>query len=154
MPLDPLVSTIEVPCDQQTAFEIFTEDMATWWPLDKRSMSVKDGKRVQALEVDARAGGRIVEVSEDGETHLWGTYRAFSPYGSVELAFHMGLPPETASTVRVVFEPLAEAKTRVVLTQSNWEAFGDLAEMMRNGYGSSWSLIFEDGFAAACAARG
>ena len=37
-----------------------------------------------------------------------------------------------------------------MLTQSNWEAFGDLAEMMRGGYGSGWVLIFEQAYNAAC----
>lgn len=153
MALDPVVSTIVVPCDRQTAFEIFTEDMASWWPLDKRSMSVKQGKRVEALHVDARLGGQIVELSEDGTEYLWGTYRVFDPYTSVTLDFHMGMPPSKASTVEVVFTARGEARTEVVLSQSNWEAFGDLAEMMRNGYGSSWVLIFDEGFGELCRRR-
>ena len=39
--------------------------------------------------------------------------------------------------------------SRVVPTRSNWEAFGDLAEMMRGGYGSGWGLIFERAYNAA-----
>jgi len=38
----------------------------------------------------------------------------------------------------------------VELTQSNWEAFGDLAEMMRGGYGSGWVIIFEKAYKSAC----
>ncbi len=152
MPLDPLISSIEVPCDQRSAFEIFTSDMATWWPLDKRSMSAFHQQSPKALVVDAQAGGRIVEIGFDDTEHHWGTYRSYDPYASVVLDFHIGLPAENASTVRVDFTPLGEARTRVVLTQSNWEAFGDLAEVMRGGYGSGWILIFEEGYQAACQA--
>ncbi len=55
-----------------------------------------------------------------------------------------------ASLVEVRFSVVADSRTRVVLTQSNWEAFGDAAEAMRGGYGSSWGMIFEEGFKNAC----
>ena len=154
MPLDPLISNIEVPCDQQTAFEVFTSEMATWWPLEKRSMSAHHQKSPKALRVDARVGGRIVEVAFDGHEHHWGTYRSFNPFTSVVLDFHIGLPAANASTVQVDFMALDDSRTKVVLTQSNWEAFGDLAEVMRGGYGSGWVLIFEGGFKDACSRRG
>jgi hypothetical protein len=64
--------------------------------------------------------------------------------------FHMGLPPENASLVEVRFVSLDDERTEVELTQSNFEAFGDMAEMMRRGYGSGWVLIFEEGFRKAC----
>ena len=40
--LEPIVKTIEVTCSQQRAFDIFV-DINSWWPLDKRSMSMKNG---------------------------------------------------------------------------------------------------------------
>jgi hypothetical protein len=46
------------------------------------------------------------------------------------------VPAESASLVEVRFTALGDKRTRVELTQSNWEAFGELAEMMRGGYGS------------------
>ena len=58
----------------------------------------------------------------------------------------MGLPPENASLVEVRFTELENERTRVELTQSNWEAFGDMAEMMRGGYGSGWVIIFEQAY--------
>ena len=62
----------------------------------------------------------------------------------------MGLPPENASLVEVRFVTLGTERTRVELTQSNFEAFGDMAEMMHGGYGSSWGLIFEQAYKSAC----
>ncbi len=38
--LDPIVKTIEVPCSQEKAFAVFVKEMGSWWPLDKRSMSL------------------------------------------------------------------------------------------------------------------
>ncbi len=150
MMLAPVVNVIEVPCGQEMAFRTFIEAMPDWWPLDKRAMSLKNGTTAKSLSVEAKKGGQIVELGNDGVEHLWGTIRSYDPFDSIRLDFHMGMPPENASTVEVQFTAVAADRTRVELTQSNWEAFGDMAQMMRDGYGSSWSLIFEEGYAAAC----
>jgi len=48
--------------------------------------------------------------------------------------FHIGLRGETASVVEVRFTVVEEERTRVVLTQSEWERFGEFAKMMYKGY--------------------
>lgn len=151
--LAPFVSTITVPCAQQRAFEIFIAGMASWWPLEKRSMSLmQNGGPAKRLDVDARLGGRIVEVAADDTLHHWGTITVFNEHDLLAMDFHMGMPAENASLVEVRFSPLSDNSTEVELTQSNWEAFGDMAEMMRNGYGSSWAMLFEQAYGEACAA--
>jgi len=151
--LPPVVKTIEVPCAQDKAFDIFVHGLPGWWPLDKRSMSLmwNDGRPAQALEVEARQGGQIVEISPDGDRYHWGTFTVFDPHDRLKLDFHMGLPADTASLVEVDFHPISATRTKVVLTQSRWEAFGPLARDMYGGYGSSWAMIFEQGYGAACA---
>jgi hypothetical protein len=125
--------------------------MPNWWPLEKRSMSLMNTKKpARGLSVDAREGGRIVETAWDGAEHHWGTIRRYEPYTHIGMDFHMGLPASHASLLELEFEPVDESQTRVVLTHSNWEAFGDLAEDMRNGYGSSWGLLFEEAYQRAC----
>ena len=54
------------------------------------------------------------------------------------------------SLVEVRFVTLGTERTRVELTQSNFEAFGDMAEMMHGGYGSGWVIIFEQAYKSAC----
>ena len=68
--LDPIVKTIEVPCGQAKAFDIFVRDMGAWWPLDKRSMSMHSGATAKALRVEPQVGGRIVELGDDGSDVL------------------------------------------------------------------------------------
>jgi hypothetical protein len=149
--LEPIVTTIEVPCSQERAFSVFVNDMPAWWPLDKRSMSLKDGgSPAKSLRVEARQGGQIVETGHDDTEYLWGTITSYDPHDFISMRFHMGMPPETAGLVEVRFVALSEKRTRVELTQSDWEAFGDMAEMMRGGYGSSWGLILEP-YGGACA---
>lgn len=148
--LEPIVKTIEVPCSQEKAFKVFVNEMGTWWPLDKRSMSMKSGKPAKSLRIEPKQGGKIVEIGHDDTEHLWGTIKSYDPYDSITLNFHMGLPAENASLVEVRFTALQQERTRVELTQSNWEAFGDMAEMLRGFYGSGWVVIFERAFKSAC----
>lgn len=149
--LDPIIKTIEVPCSQEKAFGVFVTEMGSWWPLDKRSMSLmKGGKPAKSLRVDAKHGGKIVEIGHDDTEHHWGTIKSYDPHDALSMDFHMGLPPENASLVEVRFTALGNERTRVELTQSNWEAFGDMAEMMRGGYGSGWVIIFEQAYKSAC----
>ena len=151
--LPPIIRTIEVPCSQARAFDIFVTGMPGWWPLDQRSMSLmwNGGRAAAELNVEPRLGGRIVELSPDGDEYHWGTFTVYDPFDRLKLDFHMGLASDTASLVEVDFVELAADHTRVVLTQSRWEAFGELARDMYNGYGSSWAMIFEQGYSAACA---
>ena len=148
--LEPLISTIEVPCSQEKAFRVLVNEMGSWWPLDKRSMSMHHGATAKSLLVEPKLGGKIIETGHDDTLHHWGTIKTYDPHDSVTMDFHMGLPAENASLVEVKFTALDSERTQVELTQSNWEAFGDMAEMMRRGYGSGWVIIFEESYKSAC----
>lgn len=152
MTLPPVVKRIDVPCDRPTAFSVFLDTMPAWWPMETYSISKLRGSTAEDLEVDPRPGGTIVETSNTGEKHHWGTFREISPTTYLSLDFHMGEAAENASLVEVTFEQVGAASTRVTLVQSNWEAFGPRAEDMRGGYGSGWVRIFELEYARACAA--
>ena len=148
--LDPIIITIEVPCGKEKAFGVFVNEMGSWWPLDKRSMSMMDGgKPAKTVRVEPRQGGTIVEIGHDDTEYHWGTIKSYDPHDSLSMYFHMGLPA-AESLVEVRFAALGEHRTRVELTHSNWEAYGDMAEMMRGGYDSGWVIIFEEAFKSAC----
>ena len=57
---------------------------------------------------------------------------------------------ESRTLVEVRFTALGNGRTRVELTQSNWEALGESAAMIRGGYGKGWTAIFEQAFKSAC----
>ena len=79
--IEPLVSRVDVACDQKTAFTIFVEQMGTWWPLRQRSMSLKfTGQAAKSLRTDPRPGGKIVEIGSDDTEHHWGTFKRIVPH--------------------------------------------------------------------------
>jgi len=151
--LDPLVKTIEVPCGQAKAFAVFIEGMGGWWPVEKFSVSAMAKSTVKELRVEARKGGTIVEVSADGTENDWGLIRVYEPPSFLSMDFHFvppGEPRGAVTLVEVRFTALADDRTRVELTQSNWEALGERAEGIRGGYDFGWGMIFEQAYKAAC----
>lgn len=71
--------------------------------------------------------------------------------------FHVPHPSEQQpgfSTVEVRFVVVAKNRTRVELTQSNWEGLGAMAEMSQRGYQHAWTMIFETAYKDACQREG
>ena len=78
--IDPIRRTITVSCDPATAFRVFTDEMATWWPLDMFSRSVdEDGAPVTSVVFDHEEDGAIWEVRSDGARASWGEVLAWEP---------------------------------------------------------------------------
>ena len=150
--LNPIFKTIEVPCSQEKAFGVFVDEINSWWPLRTFSVSANAGEVTKSLRFEPRQGGEIVEVGCDDTEHLWGTVKSYDPYDSFSMDWHPGKPAESASLVEVRFTALGNERTRVELTQSNWEAVAeDKAGKFRASYGQGWVTIFEQAFKAACA---
>jgi uncharacterized protein YndB with AHSA1/START domain len=153
MMLDPIIRTIEVPCSQEKAFRVFLNEMDSWWPLGKFTVSAMAGAPAKSIRVDARQGGKIVEIGPDDTEYLWGTIKSYDPHDFVSMDFHIPQPGEqvaSRSLVEVRFTALGNELTRVELVQSNWEAFGERAAMMQGGYGKGWAVIFQQAFKSAC----
>lgn len=156
--LDPIVKEIEVPCAPGTAFDVFVTEMASWWPFERFSVSAMLGGAPRELRVVSREGGTIVEVAPDGREFLWGAITTYAPPGRLVMDFHIPHPEHSPddrtgdfTQVELLFMPLEAGGTRVRLKQSNWEALGEMAEMVRGGYGTGWSVIFDERYREACA---
>ncbi len=85
--LAPIVRTIEVPCGQQDAFQVFVHELDSWWPLGKYTTSAMTGRPARAIRVEARPGGAIVEIAADGTAYPWGTIVAYFVQLLIGLAF-------------------------------------------------------------------
>jgi hypothetical protein len=57
--LEPIVKSIEVPCGQEQAFNVFVNEMDSWWPLGKFTTSAMAGAPAKAIRVEAKKGGKI-----------------------------------------------------------------------------------------------
>ena len=148
--LDPIIKSIEVPCSQEEAFEVFLNKMDSWWPLDRFTTSAMAGAPAKSIRVEAKQGGNI---GSDGAETLWGTIKSYDPHGFLSMEFHVPQPDENVesrSLLELQFTALGDDRTRVKLTQSSWEALGEMAEQMHGGYSEAWIMIFEQAYKSAC----
>lgn len=146
----PIVKTLTVPLDAARAFELFTKEMAAWWPLETHSLSAQEtGAPARTVTVTPEPGGEIFETKPDGSTAPWGRVTDWAPGQRFGMTWHVGRPEEEAGHVSVQFEPVDDG-TRVTLVHDGWDALGDAAVALHAGYQTGWDGVFGHCYAQAC----
>jgi DNA-binding transcriptional ArsR family regulator/uncharacterized protein YndB with AHSA1/START domain len=134
---EPVRKQIAVATDVESAFRTFTEDIATWWPVEGHSKT--GAGSIPVLE--QREGGRMYEQGRDGTEHDWATILVYEPPHRVVLEWKVNsaAPP---TEVEVRFSPDGDG-TRVELEHRGWELYpsGDTEE--RESYDSGWPRVLE-----------
>jgi uncharacterized protein YndB with AHSA1/START domain len=139
-----LRKTITVKRPPDRVFALFTDEIASWWPVETHSVSLA-ADAVVALE--PRVGGRIYERTPDGAVHRWGTVTTWEPGRRIVFSWHPGRDETSAQEVELRFLPDAGG-TRVELEHRGWERLGDEAAAMRESYRTGWELVLGECFAA------
>jgi uncharacterized protein YndB with AHSA1/START domain len=131
--------SIVVAPPPETAFRVFTEGVAEWWPAKTHSVGEE---RVEEVMLEPRVGGRFFERLDDGTEHEWGLVTVFEPPRRFACSWYASRGPDTAQLLEVTFEP-EDGGTRVTLEHTGWEALGDRAEEVRANYDSErgWELV-------------
>ncbi len=135
--VEPLVEEVTVPLSQERAFALFTERVATWWPLVTYSVAREDAV---ACHFEPHVGGRLVETTRDGTEHVWGTVEAWQPPARIALTWRPGRTPSTAQQLEVTFVERG-AETVVRLVHTGWERLADGGVAERLAYDSGWDLV-------------
>lgn len=125
--------SIEVRRPVAEAFALFTDGIDRWWPLETHSIH---GERARTAVLEGRVGGRLYEVSEEGEHGLWGTVTVWEPPHRLVYTWHPGRGEETAQEVEIQFVAVGGA-TRVELEHRGWER----APEKRAGYDEGWDFV-------------
>jgi uncharacterized protein YndB with AHSA1/START domain len=121
--------TVLVDFTPEEAFDLFTARIASWWPVRTHSYG---GDKVTDVVVEPFVGGRVYEVTEEGEQD-WAKVLAWEPPGRVLLDWQIG---EACGTeVEVTFEPEGPG-SRVVLEH---RGFG--ADEPRDRYSGGWDVV-------------
>jgi hypothetical protein len=131
--LPPVVRQLEVATDPARAFELWTAQVGSWWPMATHSVH---GAEATVAFTD----GRLVETGPDGSTSDWGTVLTWDPPHLLTMTWHPGRDATEATQVEVRFEPVEEHRTRVILTHSGWEARAE-SEQVRESYDTGWAVV-------------
>jgi uncharacterized protein YndB with AHSA1/START domain len=127
--------TVSAPVER--AFEVFTAEIATWWPLRTHAV---DTERSESVVMESHVGGRLYERTPSGEEHLWGTIVAWEPPSRIVYSWHPGRGAETAQEVEVTFAPEGDG-THVGIRHSGWEKLGDRIEEAVASYDEGWDAV-------------
>lgn len=132
--LPPIHREVLVDAAPDTAFALFTDQIANWWPLAELSV-FGAGSTVSFTD------GALIERSADGQAAEWGTVTTWQPPTQLSLTWHPGRDGESASRVTVTFTP-AGAQTLVVIEHAGWEVFADPVAA-RAEYDHGWPEVLK-----------
>jgi uncharacterized protein YndB with AHSA1/START domain len=126
---DTIRKTVLVDFAPAEAFDLFTARIASWWPVRTHSYG---GDKVTDVVFEARAGGRVYEVTGEGEQD-WARVRELDAPNRFLLEWLIG--SACGSEVEVTFEAEGPG-TRVVLEHRGFED----AEA-RGNYDGGWDVV-------------
>ena len=128
--------SVVVGCPPDEAFRLFTEGMATWWPFDTHS---PEGKPPESVVFEPRVGGRVYDQRPGGEDRAWATVTAWEPPRRLALDWHV-TPGRPSTELEVRFSADGD-RTRVDLTHSGWERYGESARETFESYDTGWDTV-------------
>ena len=128
--------SVLVDADAETAFRVFTEQIQSWWPLEKYGIFGEDAEALAFEE------GQIVERAKDGREAVWGKVLAWEQPTRLHFTWRPGFDADTPDTeLEVTFTPEGDG-TRVDLVHSGWDKLEDGAKS-RAGYDGGWDGVLE-----------
>lgn len=131
-------ASIVIEAPRQLAFDVFTQDMAGWWPPDHH---ILDGELAEMV-FEMEEGGRVYDVGVDGTECQWARVLAFEPPGRVVISWDitpqwkLQTDREKTSEVEFRFIPEGPERTRVELEHRHLDRHGEGWEGMRDAVGS------------------
>jgi uncharacterized protein YndB with AHSA1/START domain len=137
-PTATATATIEVACDPETAFTIFTGDIGAWWKRDTHYWN--DSERGKEMRFTPGVGGRLTEVydPDTGEGFEVGRVLVWEPGERLVFTWRQGgWGAEESTDVEVRFEPAAGG-TRVTVNHGGWDR---VASASPEGYGQGWGEL-------------
>jgi uncharacterized protein YndB with AHSA1/START domain len=135
--MTPLVKEVTVAVPVERAWAVFTDDMASWWPVETHAM---EPERVRAIVFEARPGGRVFERWTDGTEWSWGEVDLCEPPHRVRFSWRPNHDRPASTEVEVTFTP-SDAGTNVRLEHRGWERLGDEAAESRADYDGGWEYV-------------
>lgn len=129
----PVRKTVDVRVRPERAFQVFTQEIDSWWP---RTHHIGKSPMRRAI-IESGVGGRCYTEQEDGTQCDWGQVLEWDPPRRFVMAWQIthawGYEPDLAksSEVAVSFTPLADGGTRVHLEHRFLARHGAGAQPMR-----------------------
>ena len=133
--------SVTVNAPPERAFAAFTEEIGTWWPLERAHIGSQPP--VEAV-LEPREGGRWFERAADGTECDWGRVLAWEPPNRLVLAWQLNrqfdYDPDFETTVEVNFEARGEV-TIVHFEHRDLERMGEGAAQEFESMDGGWGML-------------
>jgi uncharacterized protein YndB with AHSA1/START domain len=146
--LEPVRQSVTVRRPIAAAFELFTRDIGSWWPVGTHHARGD----VVGVVFEERLGGRIYERCGDGEVADWGEVLAWDPPRRVVFSWLPSVKRGGPTEVEVRFTAEDPNTTLVEVEHRGWERLGNLASATRASYLNGWPGVMRRFVEAAGAA--
>ena len=144
--------TVNAPI--QTAFDVFTTGIGTWWPAEHHILEAELAEMV----FEPRVGGHIYDRGVDGSESRWARVLAYDPPQRVVFSWDINpqwrleADPAKTSEIEVRFVAEDAGRTRVELEHRNLARHGEGWEAMRAAVDEGGWQRGLDAFAATVSA--
>lgn len=130
-----VIVSIRVPCSPVQAFDIFTQEIGSWWADSELFRFTPRSPGVLQFEPPdpSGAGGRLIERLPNGKTFEVGPIRLWERGERLVVGWRQAtFGPEHATEVDVRFEAVG-AETRVSVAHSGWDTVPE-EHLARHGF--------------------
>ena len=143
--IEPLRLSFEVACRAEHAFQVWTERIGIWWPLDH---TVTADEQLEVI-LEPRLAGRLYERTPDGTEHDWGEITLWEPPTRFAYLWHLRRDRADATDVEITFVPQADGTTQVDIVHIGWERLGAEGQTWRDRNFGGWTTLIPHFLAAA-----
>ena len=118
-------------CSPVRAFQLFTEEIALWWPQSRRHTNDPNS------DIQMLADGRFYERAHDGQEVEVGFVHEWDPPSCLVLDFYPGTDPDHPTRVIVGFTAEGDG-TRLTIDHGPTLTSADLFDLRAPRYEASW----------------
>jgi uncharacterized protein YndB with AHSA1/START domain len=141
---DTVTVSIDVAVDPDTAFDVFTNEIDSWYQRGPHSWRYPD--RAVGIRFEPRVGGRLLEVhdADSGEGFAFGRVLVWEPGARLVFAdLVSSAPPDPVTEVEVRFEAAGDG-TRVTLEHRGLDRLPPDVAAQKRMYGWQTTLRWFD----------
>jgi hypothetical protein len=128
--IQPVRVSVSVGVDQKRAFEVFANEMTSWWPASHHIGEAP----IQEIVIEPFVGGRWYTKHTDGSETETGVVTAYDPPQGFAVTWQIGADwahhDDLVTNIDVRFTPADDGRTLVELVHGDLDAYGaDAAKM-------------------------
>lgn len=114
-----ILISLRVRASARRAFDVFVNDIGTWWRPNSLFWFTRRGSGLLALEPGLN--GKMTETYPDGEVFEIGRITAWDPGAKLPFTWRQAsFTPDQLTCVEVTFEPVGD-ETRVTVEHRGWD---------------------------------